>query len=83
MTRCSAIDRSVGVVNVMADFTGHRYAANKKGVFQVKANDLATPVPVEPGTMNVMSFRGGNANYAWPVEKFKEQVTTPCTVTAA
>ena len=83
VTRCSAIDRSVGVVNVMADFTGHRYAANKKGVFQVKANDLATPVPVEPGTMNVMSFRGGNANYAWPVEKFKEQVTTPCTVTAA
>jgi len=83
VTRCSAIDRSVGVVNVMADFTGHRYAANKKGVFQVKANDLATPVPVDAGMMNVLSFKGGNANYAWPVEKFREQVTTPCTVTAA
>jgi outer membrane protein OmpA-like peptidoglycan-associated protein len=83
VTRCNAIDRNLTLKNVVVDATGRRYAANSKGVFQVRANDLATPVMVAAGDRNVLSYPGGNADFSWSDAKFKEQVEVPCSVTAA
>jgi outer membrane protein OmpA-like peptidoglycan-associated protein len=81
--RCEAIDRTQPLKNVAVDATGRRWAANSKGVFQIKANDLSTPLTIAPGMRNVLSIHGGNADFAWSEAKFKEEVKTPCSVTAA
>ena len=83
VTRCEAIDRTQPLKNVAVDATGRRWAANSKGVFQIKANDLSTPLTIAPGMRNVLSLRGGNADFAWSEAQFKAEVKTPCTVTAA
>ncbi|MBL7826278.1 MAG: hypothetical protein JNJ57_06570, partial [Saprospiraceae bacterium] len=83
VTRNSAVDRSLTIKNMTVDATGRRYVSNSKGIFQVKANDFATPVPVAPGEKNVLAFSGGNADFAWSEAKFREQVNTPCSVTSA
>ncbi len=81
--RCDAIDRTLPLKNVAVDATGRRWAANSKGVFQIKANDLSTPLTIAPGMRNVLSIKGGNADFAWSEAIFKEAVKTPCSVTAA
>jgi outer membrane protein OmpA-like peptidoglycan-associated protein len=83
VTRCSAVDRTLTLKNVAVDATGRRWAANSKGIFQIKANDLAVPLTVAPGERNVLSLPGGNADFAWSEAKFNELVKTPCSVTAA
>lgn len=83
VTRCSAVDRALTLKNVTVDATGRCFAVNSKGIFQVRANDLATPVTVKTGEKNVLSFKRGNADFSWSEAKFREQVTTPCSVTAA
>ena len=63
--------------------SGRKWAANAKGAYQIKASDFGTPVSVSVGQKNVLSFRGGNADFNWSDEAFKNQVKTECTVTAA
>ncbi|GAB4494066.1 MAG: hypothetical protein OHK0019_19420 [Saprospiraceae bacterium] len=83
VNRTSAIDRSLPVLNVAVDANGRKWAANAKGVYQIKANDFGTPLSIEAGQKNVLSFRGGNADFSWSEAAFNEQVKTACTVTAA
>ncbi len=83
VTRCEAFDRTQPLKNVAVDATGRRWAANSKGIFQIKANDLSMPLTVAPGMRNVLSVSGGNADFAWSDAKFKAEVKTPCSVTAA
>ncbi|MEZ4926681.1 MAG: OmpA family protein [Saprospiraceae bacterium] len=83
VTRCEAMDRSLEITNVSVDASGRRWAANKKGVFQIKANDFSVPLKIAAGYKNVLSYPGGNVDFAWLDDEFKKQVHTPCTVTAA
>jgi len=83
VTRCSAVDRVLSLKNVAIDASGRRWAANSKGIFQIKAADLATPLKVGPGERNVLAYRGGNADFSWSEAAFRAQVTVPCSVTAA
>ena len=83
VNRTSAIDRSLPILNVAVDASGRKWAANAKGVYQIKASDFGTQVPLSAGQKNVLSFRGGNADFSWSVENFKNQVKTECEVTAA
>ena len=83
VNRASAIDRSLPVLNVAIDGQGRKWAANAKGVFQIKAADFATQLSIAAGQKNVLSYRGGNADFAWSDAAFKNQVKTECKVTAA
>ncbi|MBC7773872.1 MAG: OmpA family protein [Phycisphaerae bacterium] len=83
VTRCSAVDRVLTLKNVAVDGAGRKWAANSKGIFQIKAADLATPLKVGPGEKNVLAYRGGNADFPWSEAAFRAQVTVPCSVTAA
>ncbi len=83
VTRCSAVDRVLSLKNVAVDGSGRKWAANSKGIFQIKAADLSTPLKVGPGEKNVLAFRGGNADFSWSEAAFRAQVTEPCSVTAA
>ena len=83
VNRTSAMDRSLPVLNVAVDAGGRKWAANAKGVYQIKANDFGTPVSIGAGQKNVLSYRGGNADFSWSEAAFNEQVKTACTVTAA
>ena len=62
ITRCSAVDRALSLKNVAVDASGRKWAANSKGIFQVKAADLSTQLKVGPGERNVLAYRGGNAD---------------------
>ena len=83
VTRCNAIDRALPVKNVSLDATGRRWAANNKGVVQIKTIDLSVPLTIASGDRNVLSYHGGNADFTWTETQFQEQVNTPCSVTAA
>ena len=83
VTRCSAVDRVLLLKNVAIDASGRKWAANSKGIFQVKAADLATPLKVSAGEKNVLAYRGGNADFSWSEAAFRAQVPEPCSVTAA
>ncbi|HRI58706.1 MAG TPA: two-component regulator propeller domain-containing protein, partial [Saprospiraceae bacterium] len=83
VNRTSAMERSVPVLNVTVDAGGRKWAANAKGVYQIKANDFGTPVAIDAGRKNVLSYRGGNADFSWSETEFRNQVKTDCAVTAA
>ncbi|MCE7925858.1 MAG: hypothetical protein DYG98_22640 [Haliscomenobacteraceae bacterium CHB4] len=83
VNRTSAMDRSLPILNVTVDAGGRKWAANAKGVYQIKASDFSTPQTLSPGQRNVLSYHGGNADFSWSEEAFKNQVKTECTVTAA
>ena len=83
VTRTTAIDRAQPVLNVTVDAEGRKWAANSKGVYQVKAADLSTPRSMAAGEKNVLSHKGGNADFAWSDAAFKKIANTPCSVTAA
>ncbi|MCW5924401.1 MAG: OmpA family protein [Saprospiraceae bacterium] len=83
VNRTSAIDRTLPVLNVTVDAGGRKWASNAKGVYQIKASDFGTPLSVPAGHKNVLSFKGGNADFTWSEEAFKSQVKAECTVTSA
>ncbi len=83
VTRSSAIDRALPVTNVTVDAEGRKWAANSKGVFQVKAADFATQRTLAAGEKSVLSYRGGNADYTWMEADFKKIAGDDCVVTAA
>ena len=83
VNRTSAMDRALPVLNVAVDAGGRKWASNAKGVYQIKAMDFSTPVKMEAGQKNVLSFHGGNADFSWSEADFKSQVKTDCSVTAA
>jgi outer membrane protein OmpA-like peptidoglycan-associated protein len=83
VNRTSAIDRSIPILNVAVDAAGRKWAANAKGVWQIKASDFGTALAIPAGRKNVLAFKGGNADFSWSEEAFKNQVKTECSVTAA
>ena len=83
VNRTSAMDRSLPVLNVAVDAAGRKWASNNKGVYQIKASDFSTPQNIPAGSKNVLSCWGGNADFTWSEQDFKNQVKTECTVTAA
>ena len=83
VTRTTAMDRAQPILNVAVDAEGRKWAANSKGVFQIKAADLSTQRSIPAGEKNVLSYRGGNTDFNWSEEAFKKIANTPCTVTAA
>lgn len=83
VTRTNAIERSMPLLNVTVDASGRKWAANAKGIWQIKASDFGTSLTVPAGQKNVLSYRGGNADFSWSEEAFKNQVKTECSVTAA
>jgi outer membrane protein OmpA-like peptidoglycan-associated protein len=83
VNRTSAVDRASPISNLTIDALGRKWAANSKGVFQIKSTDYSTPRVVPEGQKCVLSFKGGNANFCWSDEAFKNLVKTPCTITTA
>lgn len=83
ITRSSAIDRSLPISNVVVDAEGRKWAANKKGVFQIKAADFSTQRTLAPSERSVLAYRGGNADYTWSDAEFKKIAGDEATVTAA
>lgn len=83
VTRCSAVDRSIPISNVAIDPSGRKWAANKNGIFQVKATDLAAPLKLASDERNVLAYRGGNADFSWSESAFRNAVKEPCSVTSA
>ena len=83
VTRSSAIDRTVPVTNMVVDGEGRKWAANNKGVFQIKAADFSTPRILAAGERSVLSYRGGNADFIWSDADFKKIAGEDAVVTAA
>ncbi len=83
ITRCSAVDRALTIKNVAIEASGRKWVANGNGIFQIKATDLATPLKMIAGDRNVLSYRGGNADFSWSEAAFRKAVPEPCSVTAA
>lgn len=83
VTRTSAVDRSSPISNVAANSGGAKWAANKKGVFQVKAADLGTQVPVKISESNVLQFPGGNTDFSWANVDFETIAKGEHTLSAA
>ncbi|MDX1912804.1 MAG: OmpA family protein [Saprospiraceae bacterium] len=83
VTRCSAIDRSIPLINVAVDASGRKWAANKNGIYQIKATDLSTPLKLASDERNVLAYRGGNADFSWSESAFRNAVKEPCSVTTA
>ena len=83
ITRSSAIDRSLPVLNVAVDAEGRKWAANSKGVYQIKAADFSTPRTLAAGERSVLAYRGGNADFIWSDAEFKKIAGAEATVTAA
>ncbi|MCC6279032.1 MAG: OmpA family protein [Saprospiraceae bacterium] len=83
VTRSSAVDRALPVLNVAIDAEGRKWAANSKGVFQVKAADLSTARTLAAGEKSVLAYRGGNADFTWSDADFKKIAGEDCEVTAA
>ncbi len=83
VTRSSAIDRTIPVLNVTIDADGRKWASNNKGVFQIKAADFSTPRILKEGERSVLSYRGGNADYVWLDADFKKIAGNDAVVTAA
>ena len=83
VTRASGVDRSSPINNVSADGSGNKWIANKKGVFQVKAADLGTPVPVKISESNVLQLPGGNTDFSWSTVEFETLAKGEHTLSAA
>lgn len=83
VTRNSAMDRSAPLKNVAIDASGRKWASNATGIFQVKATDLVSQLKVPAGQHNVLSYRGGNADFSWSEAAFRKEVSDPCSVTSA
>ena len=83
VTRTSAISRELPVTNVAVDASGRKWAANRNGVFQIKAADFASTRTLAAGEKCVLSYRGGNADFSWSDEVFKNLVKAECIITAA
>ncbi len=83
ITRSSAIDRALPVINVAIDPEGRKWASNSKGVFQVKAADLSTARTLAAGEKSVLAYRGGNVDFVWSDADFKKIAGEDCEVTAA
>ncbi len=83
VTRTSAIERELPVTNVTVDASGRIWAANRNGVYQIKATDFGTKKGLAPGEMCVFMYKGGNADFSWSEEAFKNFVKIECQVTAA
>lgn len=83
VTRSSAIDRTLPVLNVAVDADGRKWASNSKGVFHVKAADLSTARTVASGEKSVLAYRGGNADFTWSDADFQKIAGEDCVVTAA
>lgn len=83
VTRTSAIERELPVMNVAVDASGRTWASNRNGVYHVKATDFSNKKNLAAGEMCVLSYKGGNADFVWSEETFKNFVKTECSVTAA
>ncbi len=83
VTRCSAIDRNISVRNITVDALGRKWGANSKGVYQIKASDLGTLQSIPVGDKNVLTYKGGNADFTWKDDDFKKFVKKPCSVISA
>ena len=83
VTRTSAIDRDLPVLNIAVDASGRKWAANRTGLYQVKAIDFATQKTLAPGEQNVLLYKGGNADYTWKDADFRKASNAKSAVTAA
>jgi outer membrane protein OmpA-like peptidoglycan-associated protein len=83
ITRTSAVDRNSPITNIAFDGQGRKWAANGKGVFQIKTADYASPRTIAAGEKCVVAYKGGNTDFIWSDAAFKSQVKTDCKVTAA
>lgn len=83
VTRTSAIERELPVINVSEDASGHIWAANRNGVYQIKATDFSTKKNLAAGEACALSYRGGNADFVWSEEAFRSLAKTQSRVTAA
>ena len=67
VVRCLAIEPDQPIRNIFVDETNQKWVGNGSIVYQVKALDLATPLPLKEGEQSLLSLSGGNADIRWSV----------------
>jgi outer membrane protein OmpA-like peptidoglycan-associated protein len=82
VTRCAAIDRNLPVLTVTIDGGGRKWASNKKGVFEVRAHDLANLRAIPDGEKSALAVKCGNADVTWDDEELQSIFNKACSVTA-
>lgn len=81
--RCGGMDRTLPVQNVTVDANNRKWAANRSGVFQMKSPNDAVPRIMPPDELCVLSYAGGNVDYAWSETAFKRLTKADPEITAA
>ena len=72
--RCGGVDRSNPINNIAVGGDNNKYVANTKRLYQVRACDLVSGMNSEAGMTNVLTFRGGNADFSWSKESLETAI---------
>jgi outer membrane protein OmpA-like peptidoglycan-associated protein len=74
VSRARAVDFRSRVINIAVDANNTKWISTDKGLFEVKANDMGTQVPIPDSEQDLYSFPGGNAALRWNKESLQKQL---------
>ncbi|MEY4133672.1 MAG: hypothetical protein RL386_22, partial [Bacteroidota bacterium] len=74
VSRARAVDFRSRVIHIAVDANNTKWISTDKGLFEVKANDMGTPVTIPGSEAELYSFSGGNAALRWNQESLQKQL---------
>ncbi|MEI6409877.1 MAG: OmpA family protein [Bacteroidota bacterium] len=81
--RCKAVNLSKPVRNIQSSGDQFKWVASGQEIFQVRACNLGTPTPLQPGEQSVLSFFGGNIDKRWASDVMLSVARNATDVTSA
>lgn len=69
--RCLAIEPDQSIRNIFVDESNQKWVGNGSDVYQVKALDLATKLPLKAGEQSLLALAGGNADVRWNIDQLQ------------
>lgn len=71
VVRCLAIEPDQSIRNIFVDESNQKWVGNGTDVYQVKALDLASKLPLKEGEQSLLALSGGNADIRWNTEQLQ------------
>lgn len=71
VVRCLAIEPDQSIRNIFVDESNQKWVGNGSDVYQVKALDLASKLPLKDGEQSLLALSGGNADVRWNTEQLQ------------
>jgi outer membrane protein OmpA-like peptidoglycan-associated protein len=81
--RCKAVNMNKPVRNIQSGGDQFKWVASGQEIFQVRACNLGTQTPLQPGEQSVLSFFGGNTDKRWIADVMLSQARNATDITSA